>query len=354
MHAQRACIIASSGSSAYAQTTTMSDQGPDGFGLPGRVHTGMSPSGALRAGPDRSSTCEGDTHGSFESTTLPASIQRVDTYPVNHSARQDLSPYAAGVFASSQSGPHFGNSDAERIRRLELELGALRRQHLNTPQDLPPQAAATRHTSAILSGRMVQLARGTPEPLLPLSAALHPDVYPHDPQSSSSKGQSYRQSTQSTQSQFSELRPSNLPLGHRDRPRRTFHDPHPPRRDVRDEPTPVRPCPLGTDGDASSPSPAEVSRGVGVPPGDPGWATRLPRPRVSRRDRARRPARDCAIARERGRALVARPPRAAHVHVRLIARAARMLEHGLGVDAPAYRVRGACGVRKMSAKCMSM
>ena len=24
-----------------------------------------------------------------------------------------------------------------------------------------------------------------------------------------------------------------------------------------------------------------------------------------------------------------------------------MLEHGLGVDAPAYRVRGACGVRKM-------
>ena len=52
-------------------------------------------------------------------------------------------------------------------------------------------------------------------------------------------------------------------------------------------------------------------------------------------------------ARSRGRALAARPPRAAHGHVRLIARACRMLEHGLGVDAPAYRVRGACAVRKM-------
>ena len=116
---------------------------------------------------------------------------------------------------------------------------------------------------------MVQLARGTPEPLQPLSAALHPAVHPHDPRSSFSEGQFNRQSPQPTQSQFSEFRPSNLPLGHRDRPRRTFHDPHPPRRDMRDEPTPVRPCPLGTSGDTSPPCPAEVSRGVGVPPGDP-------------------------------------------------------------------------------------
>ena len=42
----------------------MSDQDPDGFGLPGYVHSGMAPSGALRASPGQSGTSEVRTHGS--------------------------------------------------------------------------------------------------------------------------------------------------------------------------------------------------------------------------------------------------------------------------------------------------